>query len=251
MYILLFFNPLLISTLQGQPKELKWTKEEILNVTIYLGDTITKASGTGTIIGSQGRFFILTANHVASNISTGGVVIFHKNSKPLSRTFMSLTDNKARWVHHKTSDISIVEIFPKDTSLNSWISKWNFPLNQVYFGKDVPSMDHLLTFLGFPVIDYKLEFFSPLLFQANISSGLITQARYDTKALTTFFFLSEPSIQGCSGSGVFLWVRPKAGVFVGGDRTVLMGIIHGTQTDNTGGKMAAVTPTFYLKDIIK
>lgn len=35
------------------------------------------------------------------------------------------------------------------------------------------------------------------------------------------------------------------------ERTRCHGIMHGTMSDTTGGKIALVTPAFYLKDLIK
>jgi hypothetical protein len=32
--------------------------------------------------------------------------------------------------------------------------------------------------------------------------------------------------------------------------TTLLGFVHGTYSDQTGGKIALVTPSYYLKDII-
>lgn len=34
------------------------------------------------------------------------------------------------------------------------------------------------------------------------------------------------------------------------EKTICYGIMHGTMSDNTGGKIALVTPTYYLKNII-
>jgi len=34
-------------------------------------------------------------------------------------------------------------------------------------------------------------------------------------------------------------------------KTLLTGIVHGTYGDNIGGKLAAITPSFYIKDLLK
>ena len=36
-----------------------------------------------------------------------------------------------------------------------------------------------------------------------------------------------------------------------GSGTKLHGFIHGTISDETGGKLAAITPAYYLTDILK
>jgi hypothetical protein len=35
-----------------------------------------------------------------------------------------------------------------------------------------------------------------------------------------------------------------------GDGTILYGLMHGTISDETGGKLAAVTPSFYLIELL-
>ena len=106
-----------------------------------------------------------------------------------------------------------------------------------------------MTFLGYPVIDLEMEHFSALIFTGYRTSGLITQKRSDKKTKCNFYFLNIPSIQGCSGSGVYLSV--KKGFFYNVHKTVMIGIVHGTQSDNTGGKMAAITPSYYVFELIK
>ena len=34
------------------------------------------------------------------------------------------------------------------------------------------------------------------------------------------------------------------------EKTVLHGIVHGTKSDETGGKIALITPMLYIKDLI-
>jgi hypothetical protein len=58
-----------------------------------------------------------------------------------------------------------------------------------------------------------------------------------------------PSIEGCSGSGVYFSV--KKAFYMGAKTTLMIGIVHGTQGDSTGGKLAAVTPSYYIFDLFK
>lgn len=78
---------------------------------------------------------------------------------------------------------------------------------------------------------------------------LITQKGYDTKTKSNFFYLNVPSIEGCSGSGVFFSV--KKAIYMAGKATLMIGVVHGTQGDSTGGKLAAVTPSYYVLDLFK
>ncbi len=33
-------------------------------------------------------------------------------------------------------------------------------------------------------------------------------------------------------------------------KTLMIGVVHGTASDDTGGKMAAITPSFYIWDLL-
>jgi hypothetical protein len=87
--------------------------------------------------------------------------------------------------------------------------------------------------------------FSALSFHGNLASGIITSNLEDGPP-QDFYFMTVPSIQGCSGSAVYYGI--KKSIMMGGpDRTYLIGVISGTYKDNTGGKMAMITPFSYLK----
>jgi len=79
---------------------------------------------------------------------------------------------------------------------------------------------------------------------------LITQLRADTKTKCNFYYLSVPSIQGYSGSGVYFSVK-KTTIYYGGNKTFLIGIVHGTQSDDTVGKLAAITPSYYISELFE
>jgi hypothetical protein len=183
--------------------------------------------------------------------SQSQVVFSVGNDKPFIKDLKQLTLNKnIIWNTHDVADISLIELrIPEDTILKNRYIKLAFPINQIYFGKDLPSRSADITFFGYPLIDLKMEHFSALTFTAYICSGLITQYRGDIKIKSTFFYLNSPSIQGCSGSGVFFSVLKD--MYLGGDTTLLIGIMHGTYSDNTGGKIAAITPAFYILDLIQ
>lgn len=90
---------------------------------------------------------------------------------------------------------------------------------------------------------------SPLTFESKASSGFITLARADTKKPCTFFILENPSIGGYSGCAIYDTSIYKHGTSVTtGGGTICYGFMHGTIFDDTGGKLAMVTPSHYLFD---
>lgn len=239
----------------GQEVKTLWNETEIgdASVLLYrqLNDSIA-STGTATIIYHGNRYFLLTATHVAKDMDDLSQIVFHvENDRPLKRNLKDHTlISKVKWTEHNDADIAILELkLPTDITLKKRFESLSFPINQIFSGKELPSRSADITFLGFPVIDLDLVHFSALVFSANVCSGLITQKRGDNKKKSTFFYLDTPSIQGCSGSGVYFSV--KKDVYVGGDKTILIGVMHGTYSDNTGGKIAAITPSYYIFDLLK
>jgi hypothetical protein len=233
-----------------------WNETEIGDISVLLYRQINKSegkTGTATIIYDNNRYYLLTAAHVAQEMDILSQVIFHgKNDKPLIKTLIELSlEPTIKWKTHKEADIAIIEIkLPTDNILKERFESLAFPLSQIYKGKELPSHSSDIAFLGYPILDLDLVYFSPLIFKANICSGLITQNRSDTKTKCTFFYLDKPSIQGCSGSGVYFSISKEISLGMG-DKTLLIGIMHGTSGDNTGGKLAMITPSYYIFDLLK
>lgn len=62
---------------------------------------------------------------------------------------------------------------------------------------------------------------------------------------------SDVSVGGYSGGPVFDMGYEKMGCATATkEKTVLHGIVHGTMSDETGGKIALITPMLYIKDLI-
>ena len=244
----------LISPVAAQTKDPLWDQDRISNATVLLYQQLDNTSasiGSGTIVIRNDRFYILTASHVAKNLKNNAKVIFRlKGDKPGVFDLQSLIkDAPPKWEHHPTADIAAIKLGTKSNSTKTILEDYSFPFELIHRGKELPKHDVDLTFLGYPVVDLEMEHFSPLIFTAYLSSGLITQLRADTKTKCNFFYLNVPSIEGCSGSGVYFSI--KKALFMAGKSTLMIGIVHGTQGDSTGGKLAAVTPSYYIFDLFK
>jgi hypothetical protein len=240
-------------SLFSQVPDSLWDQEQLSNVTVLLYQQLTDStsiSGSGTVISYNSRYFLLTASHVALGMRNNAKLIYRLNGdKPeIIDLLQNVKNHSLRWVTHNIADISIIELMLQNEELKKRFDDWSFPITQIYSGKELPARDADLTFLGYPIIDLELEHFSPLVFTGYLASGLITQYRYDTNTKCNFFFLNVPSIQGCSGSGVYFSV--KKAMYFGGSKTICIGIVHGTQADNTGGKLAAITPSYYIFDLL-
>jgi hypothetical protein len=250
----IFIFIILSNQLFSQVSESTWDMDQISNITVLLYQATSDTSGnigSGTIINYNNKYFLLTANHVAMILKENSKLIFRlTGDKPGIINLLQVVPNKSLiWRNHPVADISMIELIPINADFSTRLKKWSFPFQLINFDKNLPEIDADITFLGFPVIDLEMEHFSPLIFTGYRASGLITQLRYDNKSKCNFYFLNVPSIQGCSGSGVYVSV--KKGLYLDFGKTIMIGIVHGTQGDNTGGKMAAITPSYYIFDLFK
>lgn len=90
---------------------------------------------------------------------------------------------------------------------------------------------------------------------SSVTVAYLRMPRFDTKKEATFFLLDKPSIGGFSGAPVYLMPGP----FTSGGTLVVravsagahvVGLVHGTIGDNTGGKLAAIVPAKFIHDTI-
>ncbi|RFS17821.1 hypothetical protein [Emticicia sp. C21] len=202
-----------------------------------------ESRGTGNIVSYHNKYLLITARHIAEQMSSTAKIVFMvPDSSAIEEDLIFLTSSIAGipWIHHPLADISILEIAPfndfqKDRFLSSsikldWVAsqKISFPIGTEAL------------FFGFPM--YVLNhYFSPIALWCNTASKLITHSDK-----VNYIYLDRPSIQSCSGSGVFITIRK--GSF--SRATYMVGIISATLSDDTGGKLAAVVPISYLKELL-
>jgi hypothetical protein len=86
----------------------------------------------------------------------------------------------------------------------------------------------------------------------SYQSGSVFKAnQQDTNTPCEFFLLENPSVGGYSGGPIFdLGIMIVGSMTVTKERTYCLGLMHGTISDKTGGKLAAVTPAYYLQGFI-
>ena len=211
--------------------------------------------GTGMFVSSSAgndKFFgwIVTANHVAVDTNdTTEIVIATSDGKATSLP-LKMFGSLSNWRHHPVADISVFQIYFSPTNEKFMRNRF-FPLDHFNLEKQVVSRDFELTSIGFPRGLGVDGSFSPFTFRSYASSGFVTLDRADTHTPSDFFCLENPSVGGYSGCPVFDLGYSNNGVMeTFKDKTVCHGIMHGTMSDKTGGKIAMVTPSFYLKDLI-
>jgi len=213
--------------------------------------------GTGFFVTPDGSTTILvTAEHVSTEIKSDFRIIARGESDtPLEMSSEQLAGTKdVDWITHGKEDVAVTILHPNKDTLVKLAGRF-MSRNQIASDSVAPSRDRPLTALGFPLALGAAGHFSPISRDSKPVSGLITLPRFDIQTPATFFLLGDPSIAGFSGAPVFLIAAPYTtgqllSLPASGTPTLCVGVVHGTISDDTGGKMAAITPSMYLLETI-
>lgn len=219
-------------------------------------DELSHKVGTGMFVtrsvgNDQSRGWIVTASHVAretNNLSQ--IIIATQEDEPICLQ-LSMFGSISEWKHHPIADISVFPVYFTEEN-KRFVENRCFPYDHFNLDRMPVSRDYELTSIGFPRGLGTEGSFSPFTFRSYASSGFVSLPRADTKTISEFFCLENPSVGGYSGCPVFDLGYSTNGVMqISRGQTWCHGIMHGTMSDDTGGKIAMVTPSFYLKELIE
>ena len=211
--------------------------------------------GTGMFVSSpagdnRAYVWIVTASHVAKTTNPNTQLIIATADGKAQRLPLGMFGSQSYWRHHPVADVSAFQIHITPAN-EQFLSGRFFPYDHLNLEHKSVSRDFELTSIGFPQGLGADGSFSPFTFRSYASSGFVTLLRADTKTKCEFFCLENPSMGGYSGCPVFDLGYSTNGIMTTTkEKTWCHGIMHGTMSDSTGGKIAMVTPAFYLKDII-
>lgn len=211
-----------------------------------------ESSGTGSFIMTDSNSYIVTASHVAKLMNQNTILIIQgDHNKPITLKITDLA-NPVIWLSHPNADLSVLKIAPSKTIYDLYLKRRFVPIKMIDTSLIPVPRNLQLTTLGFPLGIGDFEYFSPLSYRSYPSSEFITLPRFDTKVPQTFIILENPSVSGYSGGPVYETGEfQTSGIKSFSGHVVLHGFIHGTISDRTGGKLTAMTPAFYLRDLIK
>ncbi|MDD4995839.1 MAG: serine protease [Candidatus Omnitrophica bacterium] len=211
--------------------------------------------GTGFLVSSENnKLFLVTAAHVALTMTPSAQITFKgENDAPISLALSEASGFKKElpWVYHPEADVAVLPLFPENVILIKYFKNHFLPQSLISSEKVPPSRDIPLTVFGFPLGFGAVDTFSPLTKTSHTASSLMQLSRFDNGKVTTFYILEDPSITGYSGGPVFDVSMYKIGALsTTGSGTKLVGIMHGTLSDPTGGKLAAVVPSYFIVETI-
>lgn len=225
---------------------------------IWLRDTATgKASpklistiGTGFLVAREGRVFIATAQHVAAALQTNSTATVRLPDKggsviQLSKLLMS------EWRSHQTADVAVAEVKPNIEAISLLDSAFSYDI--IISKPMTPSRSIRLTVIGFPLSLGIGKTVSPITRESMAASGPLDLPRFDNYVVSQFFLLQDPSVGGFSGSPVFDLHLPSmesGGISFRSSGSTCYGLVHGTISDKTGGKFAAIVPALFIRQVI-
>lgn len=229
------------------------TRDQTFQVVLNLRTPLAlgqESVGTGIFVAKANDLYLLTATHVAITTNkTTTVVISDAQGNATSIPLVNF-NNGLLWKHHLVADISALPIQMNSTIQPHLISRF-LPFDHFQTQRMPVSRDIELTSVGFPNGLGAQGMFSPLTYRSYASSALISLNRADTNTPCEFFLLENPSVGGYSGGPIFdLGIMIVGGMTTTKEKTYCLGLMHGTISDQTGGKLAAVTPAHYLHGFI-
>lgn len=230
------------------------TLEDLSVNVAYLreGDQI----GTGFFVGSA-RPYLITASHVAGFLTPASRITFRANGDiPVSLPLVELVPGVSQlpWQLHPEADVAVLRL-TLNAKTEPLMQGRFLTLEMIDSAESAPPRERTVTVMGFPLALGTTGRFSPITSDAKPASGLLRIPRADTKKEATFFVLDKPSIGGFSGGPVYLLPAPysSGGALVFTDVSAppkIVGLVHGTISDNTGGKLAAIVPSKFIHETI-
>ncbi len=233
------------------------TLDTVSRSVVFLHRTLEQGGtslGTGFLVNFQDLLYLVTAEHVANSLDRSADVTFGDASDVAVTVKLTKLagHSKLSWVTHGTADVAVLALTPPTEIADLLAPRALQPA--IFITKlEAPPRNRPLTTVGYPLglgglllgSDKRI---SPLSRESRPASGLLTLPRADTQTPIPTFLLDSPSIGGFSGAPVFM--LPAA--FSQGPGVIFsasafcVGLVHGTWSDNTGGKLAAIVPVAYI-----
>jgi hypothetical protein len=199
--------------------------------------------GSGFFVRENGLVYLVTAEHVArATYQNCKVRVKAKTDNYLEFDFKEVA--LSEWVILNESDVAIVGIQP-NIELNNKLDLFAIPVNMLESELVAPQKNDEVNSLGFP-LGLGADDFSPISLSSHPASSLITQRRADNNQKSTFFILDSPSIPGLSGGPVISKLTPPLGVVNFATKIKVIGLVHGVKSDNTGGKLSLIVPSYFI-----
>jgi hypothetical protein len=240
------------------------TLEEISNAVVLLRGTNsygTPTTGTGFFLATDLFTYIITAEHIAQTLtSQSQITIRTKEGKSLTFPLNDIVQDKEgnNWPTHKEADVTILPLKDNEKLPTEEFKNRFLPISLILKDKAAPPRAATLTVIGFPLglplVINTNDPFSPISRETKPASDLLILRRFDTKKPAKFFLTQDPSIGGFSGAPIFdtgLPLQIDNVEYFRPSMALVVGLVHGTLSDDTGGEMGAIVPSYHILETIE
>ena len=221
----------------------------------------TLTVGTGFFLATDLFLYIITAEHVAQTLtSQSQITIRTKEGKSLTFPLNDIVQDKEgnNWPTHKEADVTILPLKDNEKLSTEEFKNRFLPISLILKDKAAPLRATTLTVIGFPLglplVINTNDSFSPISRETKPASDLLILPRFDTKKPAKFFLTQDPSIGGFSGAPIVdtgLPLQIDNAMYLRPSMALVVGLVHGTLSDDTGGKMGAIVPSYYILETIE
>ncbi|WP_396632876.1 hypothetical protein [Maribacter sp. R86514] len=234
------------------------------NYEIYIKDISTgkikpfkyAVTGSGFFVSKDLDSYLVTANHVANQISLEGEIYFQNvDNEKRSLKLKELVNKNSTWISHPTADVSVLRlnINEKDSMYLDELGISSFSYSSIKNELTSPNRLQDLTIFGFPLsLGAMGNQVSPITKKLKAASDILYLNRFDNKVANAFYLLDDPSISGFSGGPVVIikesYENPYSNKRVRMSPDIV-GLVHGTINDKTGG-FAAIVPAKFIAETI-
>lgn len=207
-------------------------------------------TGTGFLVDHNKKIYLVTAAHVAREMTQDSEIIWNTASRQNKIFKFSLIQKSipgSKWFFHPSADIA-VHPFGFSEETNHVL----IPENAFAKNNDEVRLLTKVCIVGFPLGLGINEALSPVAKRTEVASWLTTIESPQISADLKFILLDDDLAQGYSGAPVFISPEPQMidNTFsIGGVEANLLGIQSMTISDQTGGKISLVVPIAYLVEI--
>lgn len=212
--------------------------------------------GSAFLVNDGNCPLLVTASHLAKSMTPSSLaILMGPKGEPVRLSLGQLTGKSAsaNWLHHDKADVAVLQLSPSPGMRKKHLLNRFLPLDVIAGERKAPSRSIPLVVFGFPLgLGSSGKQFSPLTRQTHCASNIIMLRRADAPVEAECFLLEDPSVAGYSGGPVFdIGIYQLGGIQTTGSGTTLWGLVHGTSSDQTGGKLAVVVPGYSILEVIE
>lgn len=230
------------SVQQNQP-------DSVARTTVVIGEAGETGSlaprGTGFLSSDGSAVCLMTAQHVISSVKAPIAIKLLVSYVPRILKLDEAAYSSAHWGMRPSTDLAAVRLKPVPNG-----TLHVFRRSQIQADTPLPVKERPIVVFGFP-LGIGSSDFTPVSQEYNRACGSVEAKSDAHPAAAQYYLLDRPSVQGYSGAPAFQvpGVFDRGTNLVVGKDLILVGVIAGSLSDNTGGKLGVAIPPQFIAEL--